>query len=391
MHVDSRFASFVVLVGFLTFIGCTTGDGDNGTGPPPPPENHAPDITIASGPADSINASDAADFTWRGTDQDGNLAGYYAGLDGNFIWTTDTTASYSNFNAGESHLFRVVAEDSADALSDTAEWAFGIYALLPDVILTAYGEGITDEDADGFWIQFNVRLIPQVMTGSALNLRLIIGLQPTYGGSEIIDSTDLVTRSPGQDDTLTYTLPTVTKNYYDVRLELHGADGSMLVDIPYDSIGSLTQIGLEDLDGFFAWFDDAWTANAVDTLPGGNPDGYYESIDLWWDVDAYPDAGFVKVVVYERSSVEDSLVTDHYFYGTTLHEIEGFGGEDAFGIKITAGLTFDEYDYRLELRDQEDMLIDVIDYGDDPDLMDIPLGRPGSLHLKPEVSLELHK
>jgi len=56
-----------------------------------------------------------------------------------------------------------------------------------------------------------------------VDLRLIIGIIPVLGGAEVLDSTDLVTRNVGQDDTLSFTLPLMTKDTYNIRVELHGA------------------------------------------------------------------------------------------------------------------------------------------------------------------------
>lgn len=366
MRVDTRFAGITLALAFVLISGC----GGGGT---TPPVAHAPTVEIIQHPPAAISPSDHAAFVWQGADQDGDLAGYFIKLDGAFQATGETTITYTNLSPGSAYTFEVFAVDSTGLHSDTASWSFQVSALSPELTLAIFGQGVTDADADGFWTQFNVKWSPQVSTGSALDVRLLVGIKPTYGsGSEILDSTALVTRNPGDDDTLTYTLPPMTKNYYDIRAELHGANGSVLLAIPYDSITSLTEIGLEDLDGFHAWFDDAWTANAVDTIP---PIGYCESIEIWWDVDAYPDDGRVKVVVYERNS----LNVESNFFESQLYEVSGFGGDDAFGLQITAGTTLGIYDYRLKLLDQFNNLLDEITYGEDPDLMDIPLGQTGGL------------
>jgi len=44
------------------------------------------------------------------------------------------------------------------------------------------------------------------------------------------------------------------------------------------------------------------------------------------------------------------------------------------------GSTLDVYDYRLELLDTEDNLLDALDYGEDPDITGIQLGSPGSFN-----------
>ncbi|MCX6640169.1 MAG: hypothetical protein NTW14_06760 [bacterium] len=380
MRVDARLIGTILSIALLgAILGCSKGGGDGGTNPP---QSHAPTIAIQSGPADTIAVTDTAVFVWHGADQDGNLAGYYAGLDGNYSWTLDTTATYTNFTAGTSYTFRVFAKDSNNAFSDTASWAFVIRQLVTNVTLHALGIGITDADGDGFWTQFNVKWSPVINTPNAEDLRLFVGVKPTYGSwPEWTDSTTLINRNPGQVDSLTYSLPLFAKSYYNIRLEVHDAEGVVLAEIPYSPQGSLAKVGLEDIDGFFAWFDDAWTANGIDSLPQGNPDGYYESIELWWNVDAYPDAGRVKVVVYERNSANE----ERYLTQSFLYDVDGFGNSDAMGTLIHAGITFDHYDYRLELLDQDNNFLGELDYGADPDLMEIPLGSPVSLTSKPEA------
>jgi hypothetical protein len=369
MRVDTRFAAITLTLILGLIYGCSSG-GDGGNGGTPP-VNNPPEVEIISGPPDSIFFNETADFTWSGSDPDGNLSGFYAGLDGNYAFTTATSASYSGFDLGSIYIFRVYAQDDEGVRSDTVAQSFAVRDYQPTLEFLAYGEGVVDDDGDGFWTQFTVRWSPQVLAGGAVELRLIVGLQPTYGSDpEILDSTNLVQRAPGDEDTLSYNLPPLTKNYYNIRAELHDAAGASLIAIPYDSITSLTSVGLEDLDGFHAWFDDAWTANAVDTL---DPAGYYEFIDIWWDVDAYPDAGPVKVVVYER----DEAGVESNFFESQVYNVEGFGGDDAFGLRIEAGTTVGLYDYRLKLLDQQNNLLDEINYGEDPDLMDIPLGVAG--------------
>jgi hypothetical protein len=381
MRVETRLTVYILCLTLVALmVGCG-GGGDGGTNPAP--VNHAPTITLLTHPADTIGVGDTASFTWLGQDVDGNLKGYYAGLDGIYSWTTSTDTSYTGLAVGTSHVFKVFAKDSANTFSDTSAWAFHVYNAIADVQLYGAGIGITDADQDGFYRVFHVKWAPINNTQSAISMRLVVAVKPTYGAMvEVKDSTALINRIPGATDSLTYELNPFTKNYYDISLEVHGEDGSLLASIPYGAVPSLTSRGLEDVEGFHAWFEDAWTANAVDTLPQGNPDGFYESIDLWWNVDAYPDAGNVKIVVYERNSAGD----ERYLTQSILYEVSGFGINDAVGTHIIAGTTFDQYDYRLALLDQGNVQIGEIAYGDDPDLMDIPLGNSSGLNQLPIIS-----
>ncbi len=363
----------LVLSFFVLILICCSSSNKNGVSPP---VNHPPKISWVSHPGSVIAIGDSAFFSWQATDEDENLDGYFISFNGGFSATDSTDTTYSNLNPGSSHIFRVFAADAGGLHSDTLVWSFSVEDIPPELSLIAFGLGIMDADLDGFWSQFAVKWSPQITAGSGTDLRLVVGRRPTYGsGEELLDSTDLVSRNPGQTDTLTYILPAVTKNYYDIRLELHDDSGETLVEIPYDSIASLKRVGLEDVDGAFTWFDDAWTANEVDLLPVSQPDGYYESIDFWCDVDAYSDAVRVKVILYERNSAgEERYLSESYVF-----EVQGLGDDDAVGFHVVAGTTYGEYDYRFVLRDESNNLLDVWDYGVDPDLLDIPLGNPGSV------------
>jgi hypothetical protein len=367
MHTLTRIAYLLAFLSLGLIAGCG-GDGDNGG---TPPTNQPPTVAITSTTPDSIYYNEEIEFTWQGNDPDGSIATYHAGLDGDLQPTMATSASYSGaFEPGESHTFTVVAEDNEGAQSTPASVDFGIYTGQPEVTLTAYGEGVTDSDGDGFWSEFNVRWAPDLASGSAVEMYLRILVRPTYGsGGEIELLSDNVIRNPQDEDTLTYTLPLFVKNLYDMRLELHDTTDSTLAVIDYDSLTSLSQVGLEQFDGFNAWFDDAWMDNGIDA----NNDDYFEFIDLWWDVDASLDRGRVKVVIFER----DSANVEDWLYEFFPYEVEGLGDEDANAITITAGTTFGEYDYRLELFDEFNNLLDELDYGEDPDLMDIPMGNIG--------------
>ncbi len=375
MRVLTSFATLMTIFSLVFLQGCSSSGGDGGG--TNPPQNQPPTVEITSTTPDSIYYNETIEFTWQGDDPEGELDGYYAGLDGDFQYTDQTSAEYSGFGMGEAHVFSVYAVDAEGLTSDTASVAFAVYPTAPPVTLDVYGEGVEDADNDGFWSSFTVYWQPVVPTGSPVDLYLRVSLRPSYGGGEFSDSTDVITRQAGEDDTLSFVLPATAKNLYDIRVELKEASGTLLQEMDYGSVSSLTQVGLEPYDGFFAWFDDAWTANAVDE----DEDGYYESVELWWDADAEPDAGWVKVVVYERdSSGSQRQIWEHYAY-----EVEGLGDDDAAGILITAGTTFDTYDYRLDLLTQDDQLLDRLDYGEDADLTDIPLGASGGVNFRSQA------
>ena len=251
MHKLTRIAYILAFFSLGLFLGCG-GNGDNGT---TPPLNQPPTVTITSNTPDSIYYDEEIEFTWEGDDPDGSIATYHAGLDGDLQPTTATTASYSgDFEPGESHTFIIIAEDDEGALSAPASVDFGIYSAQPEVTLLAYGEGITDSDGDGFYSQFNIRWAPSVPSADPIEMHLIMLIRPSFGsGDEIELISDDIVRNPGDDDTLTYTLPAFTKDLYDIRLELFDVDAQeILVTIDYDSVASLIEVGLEQFDGFNA-------------------------------------------------------------------------------------------------------------------------------------------
>ncbi len=341
MRKETGFACITIIITAMLFIGCSS-DGGGGTNPP---VNQPPTVTITSSTPDSIYFNDSIEFTWQGDDSDGSIDKYFAGLDGVLIETTQTSAQYSGFNMGEDHTFSVYAVDNDGAESSEETVDFAVYPYAPEIQLLAYGEGVTDDDNDGYWTEFNVRWAPDVPTGSAVDLRLVVMIRPSYGSSaEIADSSDLITRNPGDEDTLTFTLPIISKDLYDLKVELHNVSGDNLQTIDYEA-------------------------------------DYYESIEVWWDADASLDRGSVKVNIYER----DSTGAERYLNEYWLYEVEGTGDQDAKSFNIIAGITFDDYDYRLVLLDEDDNLLDELDYGEDPDLMDIPLGNSGSLHTQTQA------
>jgi hypothetical protein len=234
------------------------------------------------------------------------------------------------------------------------------------------GQGLVDADNDMMWTQFRINWSPVVdLNAQTVGLRLLVGVRPVTGGPETLDSTELINRSPGEDDTLYFILPSFTRNYYDMRAELHKADGTTLINIPYDSILSLRDQGLEDIDGYYAWFASVDTSNGVDTLV---PFGYNESIDIWVDIDEYGDPANIRLVLYERTSAEELIGQEHVMSPDLFRIIEGIGPQDQIGWHLTALSAPDVYDYRLELHDHfTNQLLAQVNYGN-PALTNIPLG-----------------
>jgi hypothetical protein len=342
-----------------------------------------PTVALVSTTPPYIHTSVSAEFTWSGTAPGSSIAGYYAGLNGDLDWTTNTSATYSGLAAQADYRFQVVAQNANGATSDTASFVFDV--VTEEVILFAFGQGLTDTDGDGFWSDYAVRWSPVVTVQQQRSVRLVTTISPTFGtGSVIIDSTAVETRNFGQTDTLTYTLPALPKDLYDIETELHDNGGQLIVAGP-----SLSQISLENIEGFYASFNNAWTADAVDSLPVGAPDGYYESIDVWWSVSAYPDAGSVKVVVYERNETSG---LERWFHESQLMQVNGFGTAVEWGVEVIAGTDTSHFSYRLRLLDQNNNLLDEMNYGEAPALLNIPIGLPQTSDLaKPNRARSLER
>ncbi|MBU0518574.1 hypothetical protein KJ564_06520, partial [bacterium] len=96
------------------------------------PPNRPPSVEITSVTPDSIFFVETITFTWLGTDPDANLEGYYAGLDGVYEYTTESSAAYSGFDLGTSYTFNIYAVDDEGLLSDTASAMFATYPVYPD-------------------------------------------------------------------------------------------------------------------------------------------------------------------------------------------------------------------------------------------------------------------
>jgi hypothetical protein len=371
MRLDTRYLYLLLILVSLIAMGC--GGGGNGS-TNPPPVDHPPTVTITSGPANNstINPGDNAVYTWQGTDEDGNLKCYYAGLDGSLDSTVATTMTFNGFTPGSSHTFSVYAVDLTALHSTTQNRAFNVAQLPQPVVMGIAGQGLVDADNDLMWTQYRINWSPVVdLNGQTLGLRLLVGVRPSAGGPETLDSTELINRSPGEDDTLYFNLPTFTRNYYDMRAELHKADGTTLINIPYDSITSLRDQGLEDIDGFIAWIQTVDTSNSVDTL---TPFGFLESLDIWVDVDEYGDPADIRLVLFERTSAEELAGQEHVMSPDLFRIIQGVGPQDQIGWHLTALSAPDVYDYRLELHDHfTNQLLAQVNYGN-PTLTNIPLG-----------------
>ncbi len=108
-----RFAAIVVLGLFVG--GCT---------PTEPAHNRPPTVVITAGPTGTVTA-DTARFEWSGADADGNLAGYYYGLDDSTPgdWTESTGVTLRAIGLGH-HEFYVQATDDSGARSEATVRTF---------------------------------------------------------------------------------------------------------------------------------------------------------------------------------------------------------------------------------------------------------------------------
>ena len=89
-----------------------------------PAENQPPTVQITSGPSGTIDYDDVT-FTWNGNDPDGEVTGYYYGLDNPTpdTWTTETSHTFNNVSEGN-HTFYVQAKDDKGATSSVISRSF---------------------------------------------------------------------------------------------------------------------------------------------------------------------------------------------------------------------------------------------------------------------------
>jgi parallel beta-helix repeat protein len=87
-------------------------------------ENQPPTVEITDGPTGTIDYNDVT-FTWSGNDPDGEVEGYYYGLDNASpdTWTTETTHTFNDVSEGD-HTFYVQAIDNQGATSSVASRSF---------------------------------------------------------------------------------------------------------------------------------------------------------------------------------------------------------------------------------------------------------------------------
>ncbi len=154
-------ASAAVAALLLFGVGC---DAD-----PVVPRNRAPTVTIVAGPCDVVR-TDTVRFEWLGHDPDGNLAGYYYGLDNPQpnIWTESAFVVLSGLAYGE-HDFYVQAVDDSGARSLAAVRSFVSQFA---TIVRPRGTDTTMEIAT-----WNIENMPK----SANTLRTLLALIPALG------------------------------------------------------------------------------------------------------------------------------------------------------------------------------------------------------------------
>ncbi len=92
----------------------------------PPWSNHAPTVVIVSGPDGTI-ASDSCRFSWVGSDIDGEVTGYYYGIDDSTpeTRTADTCVILRGLAIGQ-HEFFVQSEDDSSKRSNNASRTFWV-------------------------------------------------------------------------------------------------------------------------------------------------------------------------------------------------------------------------------------------------------------------------
>ena len=91
------------------------------------PPNLPPIVLVLTGP-EPVGKGNSAAFTWIGDDPDGNVDGYYIGLDSigdPSVWSTFTSITYTDLPYGD-HTFSITAVDDDGASSDVQIWPFSL-------------------------------------------------------------------------------------------------------------------------------------------------------------------------------------------------------------------------------------------------------------------------
>jgi len=106
-----------------------------------PVVNQPPTVEITDGPTGTIDYNDVT-FTWSGSDSDGEVSGYYYGLDNASpdIWTTETTHTFNDVSEGN-HTFYVQAKDNDGATSSAASRSFTYTDARTGYAIIAAGSG----------------------------------------------------------------------------------------------------------------------------------------------------------------------------------------------------------------------------------------------------------
>ncbi len=120
-----------------------------------PPPNQAPTVSITSGPNGNINQNSAT-FTFSGTDADGQIAGYYYGLDNANpnTFTNANSFTWSNLSAGQ-HTFYIKSVDNSNAFSAIVNRTF-TYVIppppnqVPTVSITSGPNGVINQNSATF-------------------------------------------------------------------------------------------------------------------------------------------------------------------------------------------------------------------------------------------------
>ena len=118
--------------------------------------NVVPTIVITKSPNGTINTTTTT-ISWSGSDEDGNVTGYFYNLDGVESYTDKSSISLSNLSEG-THFFSVYAIDNENAKSNTSSISF-IVELIKSISISRPSKG--DEITKGerisvFWSSQNV-------------------------------------------------------------------------------------------------------------------------------------------------------------------------------------------------------------------------------------------
>ncbi len=285
---------------------------------------------------------------------------------------TDGNGSYSNlpWNAPGSvattgtHSYWAI--DNATAISsDTVSFVYDHFHL---VVYNLEAKNKVDADQDGYFEKFEIwwRLSPLGPAAWGL-VTTYVYQQDSQGAEQLVTQVNgIIPDNPDEAKDYKATVAaTAQKDVFDYRLVFQPAHPNVLSHrVEYGQRSDLTGVPM--------WAGSTVTIADVGAHPGADADGdgYYESIQLNWQVAVTGAAERIYGKLYKRKSgSNESLLLTTSPYTAVPNNANDFY-TDSFSLPLGF------YDFRLELyREADDLLLATLSYGQDPDWRNLKLER----------------